>query len=83
MIIGINNFALLVLSMLFSFASAPLLLNCLGQEKNGVWVTLGSMISWIYYSDLGIGSGLRNKLSVSLTDKNLKDAKGYIAVLFC
>lgn len=71
-----------VASMALSFISSPLLLACLGEEKYGIWATLGSIISWIYYSDLGIGSGLRNKLSQSLGKKDMKAAKGYIAVSY-
>ncbi|MBQ8133028.1 MAG: MATE family efflux transporter [Clostridia bacterium] len=79
---SILSFIYKVISMALSFASAPLLLNCLGEEKYGVWATLGSMISWIYYSDLGIGSGLRNKLSISLGKKDVKSARGYISVAY-
>lgn len=40
------------------------------------------MLSWIYYSDLGIGSGLRNKLLVSLAKKDMDAVKGYITVAY-
>jgi len=76
------SFLYKVVSMLLSFVSAPLLLKCLGEEKYGIWATIGSLISWIYYSDLGIGSGLRNKLSISLGKKDIIAAKGYIAVAY-
>lgn len=71
-----------VFSMILSFFSAPLLLACLGQEKYGIWVTIGSMISWIYYSDLGIGGGLRNKLTTSLAQNDEVASKGYISVSY-
>ena len=58
-----KNSALSVLykgiGMVLSLISAPLILNCLGEEKYGVWVSLLSIVSWIYYLDLGIGNGLR------------------------
>lgn len=71
-----------VVSMLLAFVSAPLLLHCLGEEKYGTWTTIGSLISWIYYSDLGIGSGLRNKLAASLAENDIKASKGYLAISY-
>ncbi len=54
------------LSMSISFMSAPLMLQCLGKEKYGVWASLLSIISWIYYCDIGIGGGLQNRLATAL-----------------
>ena len=79
---SLYSFLYKIISMILSFISAPLLLSCLGEEKYGIWITLGSIISWIYYSDLGIGSGLRNKLSYSLGKNDIKSAKGYIATSY-
>ena len=53
-------------SACLSLISAPLLLKCLGDEKYGAYATMLSVISWIYYCDLGIGNGLRNKLAESI-----------------
>lgn len=52
-----------ILSMGFSLISAPLLLHCLGDTKYGIWASILSIVSWIYYFDMGVGSGLRNKLA--------------------
>lgn len=79
---SIWSFVYKVCSMMLSFVSAPLMLSCLGEEKYGIWITIGSMISWIYYSDLGIGSGLRYKLTTSLAQKDEKSSRGYIAVSY-
>ena len=85
-----NSFLLLVyktVSILLSFVTTPLMLSCLGQEKYGVWATLLSLISWIYYFDLGIGSGVRNKLSSSIALNDFFTAKcvlclGYVLTTF-
>ena len=68
--------------MLLSLISAPLILECLGKEKYGVWTSLLSIISWIYYLDLGIGNGLRIRLSEALADKKKKAAEKYITVSY-
>lgn len=55
----------------------------------GLWFTLYSMLSWILNFDLGIGNGLRNKLTVALSNKNHKKAGEiiytayFITFLFC
>ena len=60
------------LSMVLSYVYIPIVLNFLGEEKYGVWVTLLSIISWVNYFDIGIGNGVRNKVTecVAANDRN-------------
>lgn len=67
-----------IFSMGTSFITVPLILHCLGTEKYGVWASVLSLISWIYYLDLGIGGGLRNKLAESLAQRDIIKANGYL-----
>ncbi|WP_133965447.1 lipopolysaccharide biosynthesis protein [Eubacterium limosum] len=78
-----------VLSVIYKFVgmgcsliSAPLLLQCLGDEKYGVWVSLLSIISWIYYFDLGIGNGLRNRLTTSIAMNDIETSKKYLCISY-
>ena len=50
-------------SMVLSLVYVPIVLNYLGDYKYGVWASILSILSWISYFDLGIGNGLRNRLS--------------------
>lgn len=50
-------------SMLLGYIYVPIVLNWLGEEKYGVWSTILTIVSWISYFDIGIGNGLRNKLT--------------------
>ena len=45
----------------------------------GVWYTLLSVITWILNFDLGIGNGLRNKLTGSLAQNDRNRSKLYIS----
>lgn len=67
-----------IISACLSLISAPMLLHCLGDEKYGIWVTMLSLVSWIYYCDLGIGNGLRNKLASTIVLGDGRLAKKYL-----
>ena len=41
----------------------PATLHCLGEYKNGIWLTISSLLLWIDNMDIGLGNGLRNKIS--------------------
>lgn len=68
------------ISMILSYIYVPIVLNYLGEEKFGIWATILSVLSWINYFDIGIGNGLRNKLSENLGQENSEEkCKKYIS----
>lgn len=50
-------------SGLVYFLIVPVTLNCLGEYNNGIWLTISAMLIWIDNMDIGLGNGLRNKLT--------------------
>jgi len=70
------------LSIAITFIQVPLLLRCLGTEAYGIWITIFSVVSWIAIADIGIGSGLRNRLAVSLAKNNVEDGQQYISTAY-
>lgn len=44
----------------------PVTLGYLNQYEYGIWLTLSSILMWINSFDIGLGNGLRNKLSEAL-----------------
>ncbi|MDD6479310.1 MAG: MATE family efflux transporter [Oscillospiraceae bacterium] len=48
----------------------------------GVWYTILSVLTWILNFDLGIGNGLRNHLTVSLSEGNTKKSKELISTSY-
>jgi O-antigen/teichoic acid export membrane protein len=69
-------------SILVSFVLVPMTLGYLNAYEYGAWLTLSSVLMWINYFDVGLGHGLRNKLTeaLALGDKDL--AKIYVSTVF-
>jgi len=76
------SFGLKGISMLISFLLVPLTLNYLDPTRYGLWLTISSVIGWFGFFDIGLGNGLRNKLSEALTLKDYKLSKTYISTTY-
>ncbi len=71
-----------IANIAISILSVPLLLKYLGQSDYGVWLTIGSIVSWVTLLDLGLGNGLQNIISKSLTQNDVKTVKMQIATTY-
>jgi O-antigen/teichoic acid export membrane protein len=60
----------------------PLLLDFLNEEKYGIWVTLTTIINWIRLFDIGLGNGLRNKLSEAIALDRKTEAKKLVSTSY-
>ncbi len=65
-----------------NFLTVPLILSFLDTTRYGIWLTLSAVLSWFSLFDLGLGNGLRNKLTIALAEENYKDAKIYISTTY-
>ena len=63
---------------LISFLLIPLFIKFLEESEYGIWLTVFSTLTWINLFDLGIGNGLRNKLSECFVRNDIKQIKLYI-----
>jgi len=70
------------MSILSQFALVPLTLNYLDKTQYGIWLTLASIIGWFSFFDIGVGNGLRNKLSESLAKNDFELAKKYVSTSY-
>lgn len=70
------------LSIFLNFILVPILIFFLGKVEYGVWITVFSITNWIFTFDLGIGQGLRNKLTESLSENNSKKASKVISTAY-
>lgn len=75
--------ALVKISMiLITFLITSIIFRLLGKEEYGVFMAIFSLFSWIFLFDFGIGKGMRNYLTSSLTKKKYKLAKYYISTTY-
>ena len=77
-----GSFIFKALAVGCSFLIIPIMIKYLGNEQYGIWSTLLSIVSWIVLFDIGIGNGLRNKVSESLARGDIKEAQNYISTAY-
>jgi O-antigen/teichoic acid export membrane protein len=76
------SFIFRVLSIGISYLLVPLTLGYLDKDRYGVWMVLLSVISWFSFLDIGLGNGLRNKLSEALASNQRKKAKTLVSTTY-
>ena len=67
------------LSVLISLLFVPLYLKTIDRGDYGILITLTSMIGWIGMLDIGFGNGLRNKLTIAISNNDTLNAKKYVS----
>ena len=75
------------LSLLISVLYVPLLLRSFDMSDYGVFLTLTSIVGWFVLLDVGLSTGLRNQLTVSVANNDFRSAKSmvstaYVAIFF-
>ncbi|MEO8254776.1 MAG: oligosaccharide flippase family protein, partial [Flavobacterium sp.] len=69
-------------SIALQFVLVSLTINYIKPDAYGVWLTLSSLVGWIAIFDIGIGNGLRNKLSESLAREDYSTSKIYVSTTY-
>ncbi len=70
------------LSLIISLLYIPLLLDSMETDNYAIWLTLTSIVSWITLLDIGLGNGLRNRLSEALANNDLRLGKEYVSTAY-
>lgn len=68
--------------MLIYLMLVPLTLGYLNPFEYGIWLTINSILGWINSFDIGLGNGLRNKLSEAIAQNDKQQARKYISTAF-
>lgn len=78
----IYSFIIKGLSILVQLVLIPLTINYINAERYGIWLTLMSIVSWFTFFDIGLGNGLRNKLTEALAKKDIIKAKSIVSTSY-
>lgn len=78
----IASFAIKGVSIIVGFLLIRVTLDYLDQTKYGIWLTLSSFLTWFTFFEIGLGNGLKNKLSVALANKNYDLGKTYVSTTY-
>lgn len=70
------------INIVVSFLTVPLVLTFLSTTQYGIWLTLTAILSWFSLFDLGFGNGLRNHLTVAISNNNFKEGKIYVSTTY-
>lgn len=68
--------------MLISLLLVPMTIDYLSKDTYGTWLTISSIVTMIAFFDIGIGNGLRNKLTEALSKQDLLLARTYISTAY-
>ena len=76
----VNTYLIKGASLFIGFFTTPAYMEYFSDDRVlGVWFTIISVLTWILYFDFGIGNGLRNRVTETLTAKENFKTKIYIS----
>ena len=67
------NLSLRIFSIFINFLIVRVLLTYLGVDKYGIWVTISVLVNWFNLFDVGLGQGLKLKLTNSFSRVRIKN----------
>jgi len=76
------SFAIKGFDTLIYLLLVPLTLGYLNPYEYGIWLTLSSILSWFNSFDIGLGSGLRNKLGEAMASNEREKGRAYVSTTF-
>lgn len=65
-----------------SFLLVPIVMDFVSPSQYGIWLTISSMVSWLALLDVGLGNGMKNKLTEALAHQDMKLAKEYVSTTY-
>ncbi|MFH1645781.1 MAG: hypothetical protein ABIB11_05095, partial [Candidatus Omnitrophota bacterium] len=79
--IGASYFNVII-SLLNTLITIPLYLRYLGKEEYGIWLTVLGLVSYLGFSNLGIGDTMINMVTDAYARKDIKKVNTVISTAF-
>lgn len=76
---SVSNAGAKGVAILVNLLSLPLSLNYLGKELFGLWMTITSLVFWLYLSDFGLLNGITNALAEAHGKDDVAKGRGIIS----
>lgn len=78
----IASFVIKGMSIIVGFLMVRVVLDYLEPTKYGIWLTMTSFITWFTFFEIGLGSGLKNKLAEALAVKDYELGRTYVSTTY-
>jgi O-antigen/teichoic acid export membrane protein len=78
----INSIGIKGIGILISLILIPLSIKYVGAVNYGIWLTISSVVGWMTNFDLGLGNGLRNRITEDYALKKYDDGKKYVSTTY-
>lgn len=79
----------IVISLFVKFANIvssllvlPLTINYVNPTRYGIWLSISTIVGWVYFFDLGLGNGFRNKFAEAKAQGNHTLARQYLTTTY-
>jgi len=70
------------LQMALGIIYLPVVLSFVDKSTLGIVMTITSVVSWLYLSDIGIGNGFKNKFNESISSGNVEKARSITSTAY-
>jgi len=74
----LSGFTYRFVAMVLSLVTVPLILGALGKARFGLWNTITTVTAWVAMFDLGLSSGLVNRLAKAYGQQDEAEANRYV-----
>lgn len=68
-----------IIGLSCSLLIVPITLHYLEKETYGIWLTMSSILYWFSFFDIGLGNGMRNYLTASISQGDYNMARSYLS----
>lgn len=69
-------------SMVLGIIYLPTILSYVDKSLLGIVLTIDSIVTWLYLSDIGLGNGLKNKFTEALVKNDKERAKSLVSTAY-
>ena len=70
------------IDVFISFVVVTITLKYLDKTRYGLWAALYSLLNWMFLFDIGIGNGLRNKITELKAKNKKEEIKNYVSTSY-